>query len=102
MLENNNVDTYAEREVEEQIAELRKEIENIVETVKNFNIDGVKHKVSDIYSDAKIKGRESYYEAREKLGDMQEHLCEEIREKPMQSVCIAAAVGLVLGLMCRR
>lgn len=102
MLDETNIDKHAEREVEEQIAELRDEIENIVDTIKNFNIDGVKSKVSDIYTDAKSRGRESYYEAREKLGDMQEHICEEVRENPMQSISIAIGIGFILGLFCRR
>ncbi len=104
MLENTNEITtkHDERAVDEQIAELRNEIDDIVDTIKNFNVDGVKRKIGDIYQGAKNRGSESYYDAKDKLGDLQEQLCEEVKAKPMQSVAIAAGIGFLLGVICRR
>lgn len=103
MLENTNEPTVRdEREVDEQIAELRQEIDDIVDTIKNFNVDGVKRKIGNIYQDAKDRSADSYYEAKDRLDDLQEQLYEEVREKPMQSLAIAAVVGFVLGVICRR
>ncbi|WP_440136113.1 glycine zipper domain-containing protein, partial [Escherichia coli] len=33
---------------------------------------------------------------------LQEQLCEEVKAKPMQSVAIAAGIGFLLGVICRR
>jgi ElaB/YqjD/DUF883 family membrane-anchored ribosome-binding protein len=44
----------------------------------------------------------AYAEGREQLGAMEEYLEDSIRKKPLQSLMIAAGVGLLIGLLWKK
>jgi ElaB/YqjD/DUF883 family membrane-anchored ribosome-binding protein len=45
---------------------------------------------------------EYYAQGREKVGEMEQYLEDNIRAKPLQSLMIAAGVGVLLGLLYKR
>ena len=61
-----------------------------------------KEAVQEKYQRVKERASEKYEEGKEKLHEFEENLTRKVRNAPMQSVLIAAGVGLVLGFICRR
>jgi ElaB/YqjD/DUF883 family membrane-anchored ribosome-binding protein len=71
----------------DQIANLRRELENLADMVSNMS----RKQLSGLVEDAKGMGKE-------KLADVEEA----IRRNPTQSALIAAGVGFVAGLLLKR
>ncbi|WJW79627.1 DUF883 domain-containing protein [Bartonella sp. TP] len=96
------IDAMKKDDIKGQINQLREEIAEVTDNIKNYGSENVKDKLSDFYYEAKHKGAESYNEARDRFYDLQDHLSEEVRRKPLSSLAIAAGVGFVAALLTRR
>ena len=62
----------------------------------------VSHTAQELTAQGKEVAAEYYQEGRERVLAWQQQLEEQVREKPMQSLLIAAGIGLVIGLLKRR
>ena len=51
------------------------------------------------YDAARVRGREYYDDAAERLDEAQRYVVERVQERPLQSTAIALGVGLVLGML---
>jgi ElaB/YqjD/DUF883 family membrane-anchored ribosome-binding protein len=78
--------------------------EKLVETRHNISDMGhlAKEAVQDKLHDLKDRAAEKYGEGKEKLHELEEGLVRRVRNAPMQSVMIAAGIGLALGFLWRR
>lgn len=88
--------------IDRKTNDLHHEIDDIAQKVKSFDIDDIKRRLRSLYKDARIRGAETYYDAKDKLDDWQDQLSDEVRKKPVQSVAIAVGIGFVLGLIIKR
>ena len=78
--------------------------DKFVETRHNIADMGhiAKEAVQDKFHDLKDRASEKLGEGKEKLHELEEGVARRVRSAPMQSVLIAAGVGLVLGFLWRR
>jgi ElaB/YqjD/DUF883 family membrane-anchored ribosome-binding protein len=97
--------TASEKELGEQIDQLRKDVLAITETLKSLG----QAKAEDVKGNVKAKAAELTAAGRSKAEDLSRSAADleadfvgYVREKPVQSLAIAAALGLVLGLISRR
>jgi ElaB/YqjD/DUF883 family membrane-anchored ribosome-binding protein len=56
----------------------------------------------ELMTQGKEVAAKSYEEGRNQVLAWQQHLENQVREKPLQSVCIAAGIGLLYALLRRR
>jgi ElaB/YqjD/DUF883 family membrane-anchored ribosome-binding protein len=61
-----------------------------------------KDRAQELYDQGLQQANELYEQGRARFQDIEQSLEEYVREKPVQSVLIAAGVGLALGLLLRR
>ena len=61
-----------------------------------------KHRASEMYESGKHRAAELYESGKERAAEWKGGFQEGIREKPIQSVLIAAAVGVVIGVIVGR
>jgi ElaB/YqjD/DUF883 family membrane-anchored ribosome-binding protein len=78
----------------ERAAEGREGLREIGHTVKEAATEGIQR--------FKETAGERMERGKEKLMDLEHGFEDRIRQNPMKSIAIAAGVGLVLGLLCRR
>lgn len=78
----------------ERAAEGREGLREIGHLAKEAAQEGLQ-RFKDTAGDRMERGKE-------RLMDLEHGFEDRIRENPMKSICIAAGVGLVLGLICRR
>jgi len=95
----------SERDLGEQIDQLRKDVLAITETLKSLG----KEKVEDAKGSVRAKAAELAAAGRGKAedlsrtaADLEADLTGYVRDKPVQSLAIAAAMGLIVGLLSRR
>jgi ElaB/YqjD/DUF883 family membrane-anchored ribosome-binding protein len=62
----------------------------------------VKSAASETVGDAKDKAKDFLDEKREQTRELEDALLSRVRNRPLESVAIAAGVGLVLGFLSRR
>ena len=62
----------------------------------------VSAQVSDTARQVSETASAYYAQGREKIGEVEHYLEDNIRTKPLQSVLLAAGVGLLLGLLWKR
>jgi ElaB/YqjD/DUF883 family membrane-anchored ribosome-binding protein len=62
----------------------------------------VSAQVSDTARQVSETASASYAQGREKMGEMEQYLEDTIRTKPLQSVLLAAGVGLLIALLWKR
>jgi ElaB/YqjD/DUF883 family membrane-anchored ribosome-binding protein len=62
----------------------------------------VRRQVQDLATQGKEVAAEYYEEGRERVLAWQQQLEHQVREKPLQSLLIAAGIGLLFGLLKRR
>jgi ElaB/YqjD/DUF883 family membrane-anchored ribosome-binding protein len=62
----------------------------------------VRHNVQELATQGKEVAAEYYEEGRERVLAWQQQLENQVREKPIQSLLIAAGIGLLFGLLKRR
>ncbi|PRD43879.1 hypothetical protein C5748_08475 [Phyllobacterium phragmitis] len=89
------------KDLENQIAELRREVSEISETLsrQGFHIlDSARDTASDVYGLLKNKSAKAAHVA----GRQAHHVADTAREKPLASVALLACIGLLIGLMVRR
>jgi ElaB/YqjD/DUF883 family membrane-anchored ribosome-binding protein len=60
------------------------------------------HKAQELTEQGKEVAAEYYHEGRERVMAWQQQLEHQVREKPIQSLLIAAGIGLLIGLFKRR
>jgi len=61
-----------------------------------------KHAASETIHDVKGKTREMLEEKKGQAHEMEDKLLQHVRDRPLQSVAIAAGIGIVLGFLSRR
>ncbi|HMB67876.1 MAG TPA: hypothetical protein VKU85_01150 [bacterium] len=86
---------------EKASAQLRDQVETLKEDVGQ-TAQLAKTAAAESLEDAKEKAREYVQTGREKKEHYEDALLTRVRERPLQSVAIAAGVGLVIGLLGRR
>lgn len=97
--------TPAEKTLQEQFEQLKKEVSNIHSTLNDLGSEkmaSAKGKAEKLYAAARENGEEAISQAKEKIDDVQSQLCNCIREKPIASLAAAAGVGFILALLMRR
>lgn len=97
--------TPSENDLQAQIAELREEIKKITSTVgaigaERFN--KAKTKAEAFYGSARQQGEDALNSTKEKIGDAKDNIAQCVREKPVESLAVAALLGAVLALIWRR
>lgn len=81
--------------------QLREQVETLKDDVGQMG-QLAKTAATETLDDAKEKARGYVQAGREKTEHYEDALITRVRERPMQSVAIAAGVGLVIGLLARR
>lgn len=64
--------------------------------------DEIIEKAQQLGEQGKEIASEYYQQGRQQAAIWEGQLEQQIREKPIQSLCIAGGIGLLLGLLCRR
>jgi ElaB/YqjD/DUF883 family membrane-anchored ribosome-binding protein len=97
--------TAPEKELSQQIEQLRKDVLAITETLKSLG----QTKAEDMKGNVKAKAAELAAAGRSKAedltrsaADLEADMASYVREKPVQSLAIAAVLGLIVGLISRR
>ncbi|KXF76308.1 hypothetical protein ATN84_15605 [Paramesorhizobium deserti] len=94
--------TQSGKDLENQIAELRKEIAEISETLsrQGFHIlDSARDTASDVYDALKAKSAKAAHVA----GRQAHYVADTARERPVASAAVLIGIGLVIGgLLARR
>jgi ElaB/YqjD/DUF883 family membrane-anchored ribosome-binding protein len=62
----------------------------------------ITQRAQDLATQGKEAAAEYYEQGRERVQEWQQQLEQQVREKPFQSLLIAAGVGLLIGLLKRR
>lgn len=62
----------------------------------------VSNQVQDLARQGQEAAAEYYQQGREQVRAWQQQLEQQVREKPLQSLLVAAGIGLLLGLLQRR
>ena len=89
----------------DQTQEIGKEArQNVQEQRNQMQETGkeVRHHVQELATQGKEVAAEYYEEGRERVLAWQQQLEHQVREKPLQSLLIAAGLGLLFGLLKRR
>ncbi|EJF91725.1 DUF883 family protein [Bartonella tamiae] len=97
--------TQAEKDLQAQVEQLRKEISQITSTlgeVGSEKLHQVKDKAGRLYASAKANGEEAVSQAKEKIHDLEGQVSECVRNKPVTSLAVAAGVGFLIALLVRR
>lgn len=96
-----DVDTDVAR-LEAQIAQLREDMARVIETLGELGRDGresLKAKASEKAEDLRDQGAAEFAKASESAEAAFAEVTGYARDKPMQSLAIAAGAGLLLGLL---
>jgi ElaB/YqjD/DUF883 family membrane-anchored ribosome-binding protein len=59
-------------------------------------------RAQDLATQGKEAATEYYEQGRERVQEWQQQLERQVREKPLQSLLIAAGIGMLIGLLKRR
>lgn len=97
--------TAAKTDLEKQLHDLRKDVAAITSTLTELGskkLHDAKGRAQSMYGRARTQGDELLSDARNKLNETQETVCEYVHEKPITSLAIAAGVGFILGQILRR
>lgn len=97
--------TSAEQDLHAQIAELHEEIKKIASTVGAIgseHLHKTKSKAEAFYGQAKQQSEDALKDAKNKIHDAERHIAHHVREKPVESLAVAALTGAVLALILRR
>ena len=89
-------------EFQSQLAALRAEIARLADIMSTMSRNGseqVRQAVADAYAEVKAKGGDSYAKAEAKATDTVESVVNYTARNPLQSLGIAACIGIVLGLL---
>lgn len=62
----------------------------------------IAQRAQDLATQGKEAAAEYYEQGRERVQEWQQQLEHQVREKPLQSLLIAAGIGLLVGLLKRR
>jgi len=62
----------------------------------------IAQRAQDLATQGKEAATEYYEQGRERVQEWQQQLEHQVREKPLQSLLIAAGIGLLIGLLKRR
>lgn len=95
----------AEKELGDQVEQLKKDVLELTQSLKALG----EAKAVDLKGSAKAKAAELAAAGRDKAEDisraaanLEADVASYVREKPVQSLAIAAALGVLLGLISRR
>jgi ElaB/YqjD/DUF883 family membrane-anchored ribosome-binding protein len=86
------------RSTTEQLREKTQEVQENLRDMGSQVRDAAQEKIGEIRN----RASEYYQQGRERLSDWEQDLEGYVRERPLQSLLIAAGVGVVLGLLWRR
>lgn len=82
-------------------ADLRETAAEVKENLRDIGTQ-VRDQATEQYEKMRDQAGEYYEEGRRKAMEMEQTLEEYVREKPVQSLLIAAGVGMLLGMIWRR
>jgi ElaB/YqjD/DUF883 family membrane-anchored ribosome-binding protein len=102
---DSNVKSDAEKDLAVQIEQLRKDVSGIANSLNELGkakTDEMAGRASDKASKITAAGRRQVEELAGTVGDIESEAARCVRAKPFQSVAIAAALGLVVGILTRR
>ena len=88
-----------------EIEQLRKDLASLTETLKAIGLekaDSAKDEIRGRAAEFAAAGRRQVESLSGSASEIEAEMARSVREKPLQSLAIAAAVGLVLGLISRR
>lgn len=91
-------------DLDEQMVRLRKDVETLTQTVSELaksEVDGAKFAVKRRMVEFGDRGRDVLDNAEEKVRDVEAQAIEYVRTKPLQSMAIAAGVGVLVGFLTR-
>jgi ElaB/YqjD/DUF883 family membrane-anchored ribosome-binding protein len=99
----------AEKELEQSLAPVNKDVDEFLGEVK-MHTDQQAHNLNDLAGRARVFAEEKFAWAGDKFKELQNKDPKEIvedakeyaRQKPGQTILISAAIGLVIGLLLRR
>ncbi|KTQ79386.1 hypothetical protein NS365_22920 [Aureimonas ureilytica] len=94
----------AEGDLESQVAQLREDVAQVVETLKtiaNGRADDARSQAFAIRDEVRDRGERYLRQAQETAGEFEEQITERVRAEPIKSVLIAAAVGYVYARLFR-
>ena len=77
------------------------DVGELTRTAKDAVLDA-KHAVQEKASSIAATARRRYQAAASKVGDYEEQFADVVRDKPLRSLAIAAAVGVLLGALWSR
>ena len=102
---NNAGDTLTGKpDLEAQMAQLRKDIAGISESMKTIASDrgnGVKQQAYALGDDVRERGERYLQQAQDAASDLEDQLSDKIRSEPIKSMFIAAAVGYLYARLFR-
>lgn len=86
----------AEGDLETQVAKLREDVAQVVETLKTIaggRADDARSQAFALRDEVRDRGERYFRQAQETAGEFEEQVSERVRAEPIKSVLIAAAVG---------
>lgn len=93
-----------EADLEEQVAQLQKDLKAIATTLTGLaenKVDEAQHTARREFSHLKAQGRHAVEDVQDEFGAMEKQLKDTIRQKPLTAVAGAVAIGFVLALISR-
>lgn len=90
------------RDTAAQVKESVKNLGNQARDAATHGYEQVRQQAGDAYEHGKQKAGEAYEHGKEKARQYEQTLEQYVQEKPIQSLLIAAGVGVVLGILWKR
>ena len=91
-------------QLEAQIAKLREDVSGITDSLKQMathRAEGARGQAYALRDDVKAQGERYLRQAQDAASDLEEQMSDRIRDEPIKSVLIAAAVGYLYARLFR-
>lgn len=95
----------AAEDLEQQIAELRREISSLAKNISAFGAakaDGYRSDIEDLAADAMSASMNAFNRAKDEALSLEESFEDQVRLRPLQAIGIALGVGFLAALLTRR
>lgn len=100
----NGTATPSQKDVDDQIAQLRADISSLTDTVQRMGtgkVHDVQRKAADVTHDAAEVYGDALSSLRGEVEDLESKVTSRVRSNPLQAIGIAAGIGFVIAMITR-
>ncbi len=98
-------ETATSSKVEDQIVQIRDDIAALASTVASLgakSVDRAKNKAAAGYNDALSSSEQALADLKLRARDVEKEIAAHVRNKPVQTLAIAAGIGFIAALLANR